>query len=744
MGKRFTKKMLALMIALMMVLTFVPAGVVGAEADAGYPVAEEYQTGQEPSGDYDYYGSDSGYADYEVDYDYDGYYDENEQDGEPSPGLSGYEGIMPLNTYTAGPGLTWDGLRDLIADPNGPNVIILPYDIIATSSTSNVSRHVTITGDATITVDFANEARHFWVTTNGLLTLEGNITLTRSATMIAEERLGGGVAVNHGGHFIMNGGTITNILQGNGAAIHIGSSESGTSIVEVNGGVISNNRAIGMGGGISLGVGGQRGRLYVRGGEFLNNYAELGSAIAVSNNPNNADPRHFFLGGNAVFRGNLEGNADGTAFNTLAVRAENRHTITSVLDLTNVVRDPDLIVNAAFLDDGETAHQERIWPCGNTMYFTATPGFGFGLGTLISGDIQGTIQIGLHQPTQGGEIITHGPSGIALTMPAGMWELEIDYDGPLRFTPEDDSTLILPSGYPITIPGNSTVASPGSNGQGSVDVILPSPHGDATVPEGSMIFHSPDEQETRTFELPAPIGNVDVPGDRILFWIPPGRYIVRDEDGYIVDMYPRNPDRTYYDEAGNPWIENPNHPPGWPPYIGPMTPCNNHDGALRCPDNGIYIPNPNYPGENERPWLGPMTPCNDYDHALRCPDDNIYIPCPDNPGQWIGPMTPTPNCPDGSLTCPDGDEFIPNPDYPGEGERPWIQRPDFMWGDVNGDGRVDFEDIELLEMYLAGFIGPNDLDLRAARVTGNATVTFADIELILMYIAGFISTLAPQ
>ena len=112
MGKKFTKRMLALMIALMMVLTMVPAGAFSAEANAGYPVAEEYQTGYAPGGevvtpDYSYpdyvvadeeYESGNDYADYEVDYDY-------EQDGEPYPGLS-----CPLQQKKASlqmPCLTW-------------------------------------------------------------------------------------------------------------------------------------------------------------------------------------------------------------------------------------------------------------------------------------------------------------------------------------------------------------------------------------------------------------------------------------------------------------------------------------------------------------------------------------------------------------------------------------------------------------------------------------------------------------
>jgi len=64
----------------------VPAGVISAEADAGYPVAEEYQTGETPGGevvepDYSYPGYDVEYDEYESGNDYADYAG---QDREPS------------------------------------------------------------------------------------------------------------------------------------------------------------------------------------------------------------------------------------------------------------------------------------------------------------------------------------------------------------------------------------------------------------------------------------------------------------------------------------------------------------------------------------------------------------------------------------------------------------------------------------------------------------------------------------
>jgi hypothetical protein len=73
-----------------------------------------------------------------------------------------------------------------------------------------------------------------------------------------------------------------------------------------------------------------------------------------------------------------------------------------------------------------------------------------------------------------------------------------------------------------------------------------------------------------------------------------------------------------------------------------------------------------------------------------------------------------------------------------------VSQPAFVWGDVSGDEHVTMEDVDLILMYLAGFITADDLDLRAAKVAGNPTVTMVDVDMILMYLAGFINTLDPN
>ena len=71
----------------------------------------------------------------------------------------------------------------------------------------------------------------------------------------------------------------------------------------------------------------------------------------------------------------------------------------------------------------------------------------------------------------------------------------------------------------------------------------------------------------------------------------------------------------------------------------------------------------------------------------------------------------------------------------------WIPAPppDFLPGDVNGDGRVTGIDVLLLRLYLAGF--PVNINLAAADVNRDGRVTGIDVLLIRLYLAGFPVTL---
>jgi len=65
--------------------------------------------------------------------------------------------------------------------------------------------------------------------------------------------------------------------------------------------------------------------------------------------------------------------------------------------------------------------------------------------------------------------------------------------------------------------------------------------------------------------------------------------------------------------------------------------------------------------------------------------------------------------------------------------------PQFVPGDVNGDGVVTSADVALLRAYLAGF--PLAINHEAADVNGDGQVTAADLTLLRAYLAGFPVTL---
>lgn len=65
-----------------------------------------------------------------------------------------------------------------------------------------------------------------------------------------------------------------------------------------------------------------------------------------------------------------------------------------------------------------------------------------------------------------------------------------------------------------------------------------------------------------------------------------------------------------------------------------------------------------------------------------------------------------------------------------------------LWGDVNGDGVVNFVDIMMLQLWYAGF--PVDIDLTVADVNGDGVVNFMDIMHLQLWYAGFPVVLGPQ
>ena len=128
----------------------------------------------------------------------------------------------------------------------------------------------------------SNNFRHF--TVNGSLTLTANcnITLTRTAERIAgTNQHGGGIAVNIGGSFTMNGGKIdgnSTSSDGGGVAVSAGGN------LVINGGEISRNASVSPGNNLIVNGGGvvvDGGSLIMNGGEINDNFTSGGGGGAA-------------------------------------------------------------------------------------------------------------------------------------------------------------------------------------------------------------------------------------------------------------------------------------------------------------------------------------------------------------------------------------------------------------------------------------------------------------------------------
>ena len=60
-----------------------------------------------------------------------------------------------------------------------------------------------------------------------------------------------------------------------------------------------------------------------------------------------------------------------------------------------------------------------------------------------------------------------------------------------------------------------------------------------------------------------------------------------------------------------------------------------------------------------------------------------------------------------------------------------------QYGDVNGDGEVNLNDLIYIRRYLAGWEMPKDINVRNADVNGDGKVTEADVVLLRKYLGGW-------
>jgi len=69
--------------------------------------------------------------------------------------------------------------------------------------------------------------------------------------------------------------------------------------------------------------------------------------------------------------------------------------------------------------------------------------------------------------------------------------------------------------------------------------------------------------------------------------------------------------------------------------------------------------------------------------------------------------------------------------------------PDFIYGDLNGDGEIDLADLMLLRRHLAGWENLG-IDMRATDVNADGDIDLADLMLLRRKLAGWDIVFDPQ
>jgi len=196
-----------------------------------------------------------------------------------------------------------DRLRQAMEVHETEEIILIVNDIINIENYIEVNRPTTIRGDGTITV--SGEHRHFIVRLNIVLTLEGNVTLTRAE---GYDGPGGGIFLD-AGVMNMNGGNIVNNYWdgypwGTGGAVDIR-----IGLFTMYGGLIDGNTAH-RGGGVAV----RRGDFEMRGGQISNNRATLnGGGVYVTPDSGIGFLASFSMRGGRIVE-NTAGAAGGGVF----------------------------------------------------------------------------------------------------------------------------------------------------------------------------------------------------------------------------------------------------------------------------------------------------------------------------------------------------------------------------------------------------------------------------------------------
>jgi len=170
----------------------------------------------------------------------------------------------------------------IIAISNQAAVIVID-ELIPLSRTINIRHAVTLKGSGVITV--ADEHRHFDIFYNGHLTLDGDITLTRAAGYTG---VGGGVHINLGVFTLYSGHIYNNHRRLHGGGISLFGGRA-----YIKGGTISHNQAF-QGGGVYINVG----YVILYSGTVSDNRANFGGGIYMGFNE--SDNRTLIMRGGLI------------------------------------------------------------------------------------------------------------------------------------------------------------------------------------------------------------------------------------------------------------------------------------------------------------------------------------------------------------------------------------------------------------------------------------------------------------
>jgi len=410
-----------------------------------------------------------------------------------------------------------------------------------------------------ITLIVTGEHRHFNVQAGRTLSLGTGVTLQGHRPGNSTEwtvdvnapawPVGGGVSVNGGGIFILDGGVITGVNAGGAVLVNPGSFylnsgeishnqmrgadiRGATSTFTMSGGTIAHN-----GGGLLL-TNSVPSATMSSGSIVSNEVTGTGAGVNVANNS------HFTISGDALISGNV---AQGGGGGVIVVQVGSSFTMDGGLITSNIAQHGGGILTSGgsvVMNNGLIAYNEaRIAGGGIQM--------GSSAGTAHAVQINGGVIRDNEAPRGGGVNIADGGVGganlnvgsgatitnnIATRDNASGHDVSVDNSDANSITLSPDASVgdirqVSPGGGTMTTPGGEVdvpagtiVVTPGRGGADTIDIYAPGEADPITVPPGSTVLPNPD---TNTG------GAIVISPDGDIYEVPSGGTL--DSDGTVRD-----------------------------------------------------------------------------------------------------------------------------------------------------------------------------------------------------------------